>query len=551
MHSHGWLNTMASGMTGTAEGVSPDTGSCWFGMRRLSPLLDAFEKEIKGVRAAEDIEYIHRMRVASRRLRAALPLFGTCFPQKQYTRWMKEIAGITRALGEARDADVQIAFLIRYRKKSAAAWNNRARPGQTGTNPMDPAIAYLLRELQRKRQQLQIRVVAAIDALEKSGIAGEMRSTFAARIAASWRTPVQSLAYGIPTVAALRIESRLSAMRSYEPWVTHADAVAEHHAMRIAAKKLRYTMEVYGPAYRLGLEKPYARVKKVQEILGELHDCDVWIDHVARLLLRERGRMRSQNDEKRPDTVTLGSLRLFLQDRERERVLLHRHFMRYWQSLIRMGIWDDLRQTLIGGRKKRFIPARISREEDARTAWEALAATYPDGLLHHRTVTRLALMLFDCLQPLHRLSRHDRLLLECAGMLHDVGWLDGAKRHNVRSSRRIFSDETLPFDMADRSTIGLVAFAHRGQVRIETHTLFPLLVPEFRKKTLQLAAILRIADGLDFLHTGSVQEIHCIIGNQEVMCDVISPADVTHEKERARLKSGLFVRMFERELVIR
>jgi CHAD domain-containing protein len=538
-------------MTGTAEGVSPDTGLCWFGMRRLSPLLDAFEKEIEGVRAAEDVEYIHRMRVASRRLRAALPLFRVCFPQKQYARWMKEIAGITRALGEARDADVQIAFIIRYRKKSTAVWNTRNHPGPAGTNPMEPAIAYLLQELQRKRQQLQVRVLAALDALEKSGVAGEMRSTFAARIAASRRTPVHSFAYGIPTVAALRIELRLSAMRSFEPWVTHADAVAEHHAMRIAAKKLRYTMEVYGPVYLLDLRKSYARVKKVQEILGDLHDCDVWIDHVARLLLRERGRMRSQNEEKRPDTATLGSLRLFLQDRERERVLLHRHFMRYWQSLIRIRIWDDLRQTLVSGRKKRFIPARISREQDARTACETLAATYPDGLLHHRTVTRLALMLFDSLEPLHRMSQHDRFLLECAGMLHDVGWLDGAKRHNARSSRRIFSNETLPLDIADRSTIGLVALAHRGQVRVESHPLFPLLVSESRKKTLQLAAILRIADGLDFLHTGSVQEIHCIIGNQEVMCDVISPVDVTHEKERARSKSGLFVRMFERELVIR
>jgi CHAD domain-containing protein len=96
-------------------------------MQRLPPLLEAFEKEIEGVRAAEDIEYIHRMRVASRRLRAALPLFLSCLPQKQYARWMKEITGITRALGEARDADVQIAFLARFRKKSNAAW--KARPG--------------------------------------------------------------------------------------------------------------------------------------------------------------------------------------------------------------------------------------------------------------------------------------------------------------------------------------------------------------------------------------------------------------------------------------
>jgi hypothetical protein len=86
-------------------------------MQKLPGLLDAFTTEISGVKEAQDIEYIHRMRVASRRLRAALPLFRTCFPDKQYLKWMQEITRITRALGDARDADVQIAFLIKSLKK--------------------------------------------------------------------------------------------------------------------------------------------------------------------------------------------------------------------------------------------------------------------------------------------------------------------------------------------------------------------------------------------------------------------------------------------------
>ena len=534
-----------------APEVVPPAGLCRFGMQRLPPLLVAFEKEIEGVRVAEDIEYIHRMRVASRRLRAALPLFRTCFPQKQYARWMKALAGITRALGDARDADVQIAFLIKYRKKSAAAWHARNRTLPADTDPLEPAIAFLLQDLQKRRGQLQHHVISALDALEKGGIVGEMHTTFSTRIASGLRTPVQSLAYGVPTVAALRIGSRLAILRSFEPWIAHADAVAEHHAMRIAAKKLRYTMEVYGPVYRLGLKKPLARVKKVQEILGDLHDCDVWIDQVTRLLLRERGRMRSQNNEKRPDTSTLASLRLFLLDRERERVLLHRHFMRYWQSLIRVTIWDDLQKTLTDGRKKRFVPVQKYQEPEIRTACETVSATCPDGLLHHRTVTRLALMLFDSLQSLHRMSRYDRTLLESAGMLHDIGRIDGAKRHNARSARMIFSNESLPFDIADRSAIGLIALTHRGHGEIESHPLFALLSREYRENVLRLASIIRIADGLDFLHTGTVEEIHCIIGDRVCTCDLISPGDATREREKARSRADLFARVFERELVIR
>lgn len=537
-------------MTAAPEPAAP-AGLCSFAMQRLPLLLAAFEKETDGVRAAEDIEYIHRMRVASRRLRAALPLFRSCFPRKQYARWMKEIATITRALGQARDADVQIAFLLRYRKKCTAAWAARNPGGCPGLPPLEPAIAFLQKDLQEQREQHQSRVLSALDALEKSGVTGEMHVAFASRIASFRRTPVQFPAYGVPTLAALRIASRLSDMRSFEPWISHADAVAEHHAMRIAAKKLRYTMEVYGPVYRLGLAKPHARVKKVQDILGELHDCDVWIDSVTRLLLRERGRLRSQGREKQPDTMTLASLRLFLRDRERERIQLHRHFMRYWHTLDRENTWEELRHTLIDGRKKRFIPARKYDEQAIRAACENVSATWPEGLMHHRTVTRLALMLFDSLQSLHNLSRHDRFLLECAGMLHDIGWTEGSRRHNARSFRRIITDEYLPLDLADRSAVGLVSLAHRGKVRIESHPLCLLYPPAYQKMILQLAALLRIADGLDYQRTGPVQEIHCISGDAAITCDIVSEGDAAKEKERARSKAGLFARAFGRELVIR
>ena len=97
----------------------PVPAACIFGVQRVLPLLDAFLREIEGVRSAEDIEHIHRMRVASRRLRAALPLFKSCFPKKKFRMWMQELQKITRALGDARDTDVQIAFLERLKKEKS------------------------------------------------------------------------------------------------------------------------------------------------------------------------------------------------------------------------------------------------------------------------------------------------------------------------------------------------------------------------------------------------------------------------------------------------
>ena len=553
MPRRGWWRIVESGTIPNPDPVVTEPGLCWYGLQRLPALLDAFAREIDGVRAAEDIEYIHRMRVATRRLRAALPLFRSCFTAKQYSRWMREIANITRALGEARDADVQIAFLVKYQKRSRSAQKKKERAPGDGIpeNPYDPALNYLLDDLRKRRTQLQVQVLNTLNGLEKSGVIGEMQALFAARNSAVRKTPWRAMSYGIPTVAALRIETRLITMLSFEPWVPYPEAVAEHHATRIAAKKLRYTMEIYGPVYRLNLQKPLLRVKKIQEILGDLHDCDVWIDHVTRIMLRERSHLRTRNEEKRPDTSTLASLRLFLRERERARIVLHRQFVRYWDAQKRAHLWDELRQSIVSGRKKRFQPALEITTDEVQAAVGVVAARFPEGLVHHRHVTHLSLMLFDSLQPIHGMTKHDRFLLECAGMLHDIGWMVRQKRHNRLSAARIFADETIPLEIADRVTVGLIALAHRGRAMPDSHALFPLL-PEDRQKTcLQLAALLRVADGLDFLHLGSVQEIHCIIGAGEISCDIISPVDTAKEKERARSKAALFARAFGRGLVIR
>lgn len=534
---------------GREEKKEPVKSACYFGNTRLLPLLEAFTKEVDGVRAAKDIEYIHRMRVASRRLRAALPLFSSCYPQKNYNRWSEEIKEITRALGEARDTDVQIAYLTKYQKRTEKAWKSK-KPVREGNTPTFPAVQYLISDLQKRRGNLQKDVISALDSLEKSHVIDDMRDYFSRPLLSSRIVLKRSLAYGISPVAALRIEDRLCALLAFEPWVSHPEAVAEHHATRIAAKKLRYTLEVYAPVYRLNLKKPISRVKALQEILGDLHDCDVWIDTITRLLLRERSFLRTENEVKRPDTFTLSSLKLFLTERERERRQLYRHFVRYWASLKRTHIWKTIRTTLDSGRKKSYRPHALVTEEEIRTAVGIISSDFPGGQKHSLHVTKLALMLFDSLQPFHNMDARDRFLLECAGMLHDIGWKGGRKNHNKRSAAMIFADERLPLDLSERGIVALAAFAHRGSAPPESQGFFYLLSPEYQKKTLQITGILRIADGLDYLHLGTAQEVHCVIGD-EIACDVIAASDISIEKERARIKSDLFIRAFGRNLVIR
>jgi len=556
MPRHGSWNTVVAGMmafsnlsvNSVKKQTEPVTAACIFGKKGLLPLLEAFAKEIPGVKAAEDIEYIHRMRVASRRLRAALPLFRSCFLKKPYVKWIEEIKEITRALGEARDCDVQIAYLTKYQKRAEKTWKAHKHEGATEF-PTGPAVRYLLTDLQKRRGTLQKEVLKALDNLEKSHVIEDMRTALIEdpRVRRGMK---RAFAYGIAPIAAIRIERRLCNLLSFEPWVSHPEAVAEHHATRIAAKKLRYTMEVYAPVYRLNLKKPLSRVKAVQEALGNLHDCDVWIDTITRLLLHERSLLRSENEEKRPDTFTLSSLKLFLAEREKERMALYRHFVRYWASLKRTHIWEALRTALDTGRKTSFRSHEQVPEPELREIVAMISGEYPEGQKHCQLVTKLALLLFDSLLPLHNLDKRDRFLLECAGILHDIGWKYGQKNHNKRSAAMIFADERLPLDLAERGIVALTALAHRGQVTVESHSFFTLLSPKDQKKILLLSSLLRIADGLDYLHLGTVQEIHCVI-DTTIFCDVIGSADISVEKERARSKGDLFNRVFGRILVIR
>ena len=74
----------------------------------------------QGVLDTGDIERVHDMRVATRRLRAALEIFEPCFPEKAYGRALTEVKRLADALGERRDRDVAIATLHGFNDQMAA-----------------------------------------------------------------------------------------------------------------------------------------------------------------------------------------------------------------------------------------------------------------------------------------------------------------------------------------------------------------------------------------------------------------------------------------------
>ena len=92
--------------SGCAMGPSIDDSYRFLAACYLREQVKQLATELVGVRESIDIEHIHQARVASRRLRAALGLFGDCLPQTMVQPWRKAIRRITTELGTARDCDV-------------------------------------------------------------------------------------------------------------------------------------------------------------------------------------------------------------------------------------------------------------------------------------------------------------------------------------------------------------------------------------------------------------------------------------------------------------
>jgi hypothetical protein len=155
------------------------------------------------------------------------------------------------------------------------------------------------------------------------------------------------------------IETRLAEMLAYERYVADQDAITELHQMRIAAKRLRYTLEIFQDAYdaysRFGpqIRAATAEIEQIQENLGALHDADVLIpklnDYLAHLLEPGYGKDRLGSPVVGVHGVDYDAclgLIAVCQRLRTEREKRHDRFLDHWQGLIARDMFTNLRSQL-------------------------------------------------------------------------------------------------------------------------------------------------------------------------------------------------------------
>ena len=222
-----------------------------------------------------DPEGVHDMRVSSRRLRGALSDFEPFVGKRGVKEAVQQVKSVADALGDVRDQDVAI---IGLEKLAATAPDTAA-----ATLNQFISARQTIRKKARKDLQRSLRRTAL----------KQMQSAFNEAISSATKRSKRrskkepDLTY--LEMARLIVDERLKELEKLSVGFYDPLNVKPLHKMRIAAKRLRYALELFDQCLGPDAAAFAKRVARLQTSLGELHDCDIWIDTFGLQLENAKG----------------------------------------------------------------------------------------------------------------------------------------------------------------------------------------------------------------------------------------------------------------------
>jgi len=448
--------------------------------------------ECNKVSADFSADPVHDLRVALRRCRSMADGMMAMDPDRNWKAMKKAGKQLFQRLGTLRDVQIMMEWIDKLNLAECSA----SGPGQEKASielvrgmkpaanppdaPADPASA-LLRILQARETEQKREARAALAEFDRK----------------QWR----QWSHSLPQRAArIRPGSAVFKHLALERWTTarelHTVALRNRsqvafHTLRIGIKRFRYIVENFLPAEH---EAWSNALKHLQDLLGDVHDLDVlwataqshhvFADDASRKAWHERiTHERSKRiDEYRQKTVGPDSL------------------------------WNVWRAGLPQGKQIQQIATRRMK------LW---AKVLDPDFAHSERVARLSVALYDGLVAGGLLDRPSgasaeqngatgdaRASLYAAALLHDVGKVKGNKGHHKESSDLINNHATpLGWNEEDMRRAAVVARFHGGALPTRRHKLLRDVLPPEQKTTIQLAAVLRLANALDMAHDGHIRKV--------------------------------------------
>jgi CHAD domain-containing protein len=304
-----------------SPGLTPDDILAEAGRKNLRFNFYQMLLHESGTLSGENIEDLHDMRVATRRMRAAFDVFGEGFESKATKPLLKGMRKTGQALGSVRDIDVFIEKAKIYiqiqlegnegeLRALTDTWKSQREQNRT------KMLLYLNSEIYRNFKQQFFSFVSK----EGAGIR---------------KTDEGLMDHGqIRYIAPVIIYSRLAAVREFEPFIENA-SIQQLHALRIEFKKFRYTLEFFREILGKEINKVIGELKNVQDYLGNLHDAQV-----ATQILRDFLSQWDANQDGLPvnERRSPDPLIAYLSSKYRERQELFEGFQPVWDRFNRAEI---------------------------------------------------------------------------------------------------------------------------------------------------------------------------------------------------------------------
>jgi CHAD domain-containing protein len=228
----------------------------------------AFLRKEGGTRLGEDPEQLHDMRVATRRIRAAIALFEAALPA-EVVMVREELGWVASALGAVRDLDVLIEQVETWRRR-AEGLDDRALGAVAGvlSADRDQATANLVQTLDSPRYE---RLLAELTSILRHGPVGASPSS---------RVPAVDAAPSL-------IKQRYRKVRKGGRRIDRTSKPADYHRLRIRAKRLRYALQFLAPIYGKGVTTLIRRTVRLQDLLGAHQDAEVAVARFEAIVAEE------------------------------------------------------------------------------------------------------------------------------------------------------------------------------------------------------------------------------------------------------------------------
>jgi triphosphatase len=252
--------------------VGPDATLGELAFAALRDDTNEIRRREAGTRLGEDPEELHKMRVATRRLRAALTLFADALPVRA-AQLEGEVGWLARELGHVRDLDVQLAQLTTWRAETRGA--------------DEEGLAELAATLEQAHDVARRELLAALDSRRYARLLAGLSQMLAApppRRLRSARTPC---AVGLPELLAARQEMVSRAAKR----ARRSGVPSDFHRLRIRCKRLRYALDFASRSYG-NLARRYTRqLADLQDELGKMQDAVVAAERLRAAALSGTGEL--------------------------------------------------------------------------------------------------------------------------------------------------------------------------------------------------------------------------------------------------------------------